>query len=105
MFFHLFYKYYAAFSFSKITWFCSDPISPEFSQVPKVGSVTLPPDTPGRYFVPGSNFVRRWNWKAAREQRKNGVGLAPKKVLSSYTLEFGICPFSSKMEVILIIDL
>ena len=37
----------------------------------------LPPYTPGRYFVPGSNFVA-WNGKAAREQKQNGVGLAPK---------------------------
>ena len=62
-------------------------------------------DTPGRYFVPGSNFVKRWNGKAAREQRKNGVGLAPKILVSSCTLKRRQMPFSSEMEVILIIDL
>ena len=43
--------------------------------------MTRPPHTLGRYFVPGSNFVRRLYEKAAREERKNGVVLAPRKFL------------------------
>ena len=88
-FFYLLYKHYIIFNFLKVTWFwqCIDPILPEFSQVQKVGGVTLPLYTPSCYFVLGSNFVRRWNGKAAREQRKNGMGHTPKNVLCSYTLE------------------
>ena len=41
--------------------------------------MTLPPHTLGRYFVPGSIFMRRWNMRAAREERKNGAVLAFRK--------------------------
>ena len=48
------------------------------------------------HFVPGSNFLRRLNGKVAREQRKNGMGLAPKQLLSSYTLELRKMPLFTR---------
>ena len=43
-FFQLFYKHYSVFNSSTITWFwrCKGRILLEFSQVPKVGSITPP---------------------------------------------------------------
>ena len=41
----------------------------------------LPPYILGHYFIPVTNFMRKWNGKAALEERKNGVVLSPRKFL------------------------
>ena len=82
MLFHLLYKHYVAFNFQNFPGF--DNIVTQFYlnflKFQKLGDVTLPPYTLGRYFVCGSNCWRRWYGKAAREERKNGVALALRRL-------------------------
>ena len=77
MFSHLLYKNYVAFNFQKLPGF-DDAVTQfrlNFLEFQNLGCLTLTPYTLGRYFVPGSIFMRRWNGKVAREEKKNGVVL------------------------------
>ena len=81
-FFHLLYKNHVVFNIQIIPGL-GDVVTQfylNFLNCQKLGCDTSP-YTLARYFVPGSNFVRGLNEETAREERKNGVQLAPRKFI------------------------
>ena len=80
--FHLLYKNHVVFNFQKLHGFGNvvTQFYLNFLNFQKSGRDTSPHTLP-RYCFPGSNFVRRLNGKAAREDRKTLMVLAPRKCL------------------------